>query len=316
MKMDFIPPDAEQRDAVSLAGSSSASAEAAQTEEGSKKTTSRWSFDVLTPKHMAWEAGTYRLRAGCWEINLMCHMLSQFSNYSEMYNMEVASVDGDDAMNRLAQGVTSIADAELDPQAKNTIVGLLDDIRESFLEAYKHPTKPITPKKMRDLWTWPDLNESVPPGVAAKFDRIQRELNKGTKDQPDSHHPGTKRFHRGCQACMPFLKVLKNTTQHVPESDMNTHIKYLGKYSLADLYKKKKSTLSVGQRQAIADAKANGIFSEPGSFVAFLGTPRKEEETMTIEFSNDLKCVNGECGSNPDTFCSIAEGGGCSAMSD
>ena len=169
---------------------------------------------------------------------------------------------------------------------------------------------------MRDLWTWPDLDERVPPGIAAKFEKIQKELIKGTKDQPDSHHPGTKRFHRGCQACMPFLNVLKDTTQRVPESDMNTHIKYLGKYSLADLYKKKKSTLSVGQRQAIADAKTNGIFSAPGSFVAFLGAPRRDEEVLTIEFGNDLKCVADNCEPNANSFCSTAEGGNCSAMSD
>ena len=135
-----------------------------------------WKFDILTPQYMPWKAGTYTLRAGSWEVNLMCHLLSKFGDYATMYGMEVAREDEMDGLKKLAEGTLSIPDEELALDVKERIAGLLAEIRQSFLDAYNDPHNPLSPKIMRDLWTWPDLNESVPHGVVAKFEKIQKEL--------------------------------------------------------------------------------------------------------------------------------------------
>ncbi|HOD48584.1 MAG TPA: hypothetical protein PKJ78_01025 [Candidatus Hydrogenedentes bacterium] len=275
-----------------------------------------WKFDILTPQYMPWKAGTYTLRAGSWEVNLMCHLLSKFGDYATMYGMEVAREDEMDGLKKLAEGTLSIPDEELALDVKERIAGLLAEIRQSFLDAYNDPHNPLSPKIMRDLWTWPDLNESVPHGVVAKFEKIQKELEKGTVDQSDPHHAGKKRFHRRCQACIPFLDVLKDTSKRVVDAAMKFHIDQLGTFSLEGLYKVKKSKLKPDQIKAIADAKTNGIFSRAGKLTAFLGSGKKDEEADCDDPGNDLKCIDGECQPCTDTFCSTAEAGGCSGMSD
>jgi len=106
----------------------------------------------------------------------MCHLLSKFGDYATMYGMEVAREDEMDGLKKLAEGTLSIPDEELALDVKERIAGLLAEIRQSFLDAYNDPHNPLSPKIMRDLWTWPDLNESVPHGVVAKFEKIQKEL--------------------------------------------------------------------------------------------------------------------------------------------
>lgn len=73
---------------------------------------SGWSFNILTPKYTPWEAGTYTLRAGCWEIGLMCHLLNQFDNYRHLYKMKVAEETKQDALARLADGVEAVSKAK------------------------------------------------------------------------------------------------------------------------------------------------------------------------------------------------------------
>ena len=136
---------------------------------------SGWKFDIMTPKYLPWKAGLYALRASCWEINLMCHLLNQFENYREMYDMPVAVERGSDALSRFEQGVNGdatqntagIPGNELAHETKGSITSELAKLRHAFLRA--HPGK-----RMRDLYTWP-VDEPVDPEIIKGFDRIQTE---------------------------------------------------------------------------------------------------------------------------------------------
>jgi hypothetical protein len=266
---------------------------------------SGWKFDIMTPEYLPWKAGLYALRASCWEINLMCHLLNQFVNYREMYDMQVALEKGIDALLRFDRGVSGdgtqnnvgVPGNELAHETKGSITSELAGLRQSFLRA--HPGK-----RMRDLYTWP-VDEPVDSEVIEGFDRIQAAIQDDTARQPDPHHSDCPRFSRGCNLCLPFLDILKKNAPPVPEPIMDNHIVVLGSYTLEQLFKKPKSKITPEEFKAIEEAKTNGIFSRTANPTFLRG-----------KHDNDLKCADGQCEPHPDTFCSIAEGGGCSALSD
>ncbi|HNZ16684.1 MAG TPA: hypothetical protein PLB67_08515 [Candidatus Hydrogenedentes bacterium] len=267
---------------------------------------SGWSFDILTPKYMPWGAGTYKLRAGCWEIGLMCHLLNQFNNYHHMYEMHVAKDTGQDALARLAHGVETIPQGELSEETKKAIVTELNGLRRVFLKAHPH-------KKMRDLYTWPEA-EAVDPHVIEGFGKIETLVAQDTGAQKDPA-TGGNRFSRPCAPCMPFFAVMKKEHPPVALKDIEEHINKVGAKKLEELYKTKKTQENKPMWEAVAKAKKNGIFSKAGDRTACLGSGFSTA-TRGKDPGNDLACVNGRCQAYPDAFCSTAEDGGCSVMSD
>ncbi|HOF42078.1 MAG TPA: hypothetical protein PLD73_18565 [Candidatus Hydrogenedentes bacterium] len=267
---------------------------------------SGWSFNILTPKYTPWEAGTYKLRAGCWEIGLMCHLLNQFNDYSHLYGMKVAHEKKQDALARLAQGVEAIPEGELSKQTRDAIIAELNNLRQAFLKA--HPNK-----TMRDLYTWPTA-EAVDPEIVKGFENIEALVAQDTESQKDPMTGGA-RFSRPCTPCMPFLAVLKKEHPPVPPEAMDEHIANVGEHTLEELYKMQKTLANKPKWETVSKAKKNGIFARPGDITACLGSGSPSDERGK-DPGNDLKCINGRCQPHIDTFCSIAEDGGCSAMSD
>ncbi|MFO7976585.1 MAG: hypothetical protein R6V12_18345 [Candidatus Hydrogenedentota bacterium] len=267
-----------------------------------------WKFDLA---HYGRER---RLRAGYWEVNIMCHIVNHFKSdapqvgtYENLYNMPVAASNG--AIDRFKEAIENIPKDQLKTPTKKKISKKLEELREVFREQY--PNKMIL---VRDLYTWYENEEPPHPDILRVLEEIQTLVETDTKKQKDAH--GNHRFTRGCKLCLPFLDVLKDPDHPIDKDAMETHIENLGEYSLQDLYKKRRAHMSSPKKAAISAAKKNGIFSRAGNPCAFLGSGQRSEEYRGEDPGNDLICIEDTCQPNTDTFCSTAEEGGCSAMSD
>jgi len=268
-----------------------------------------WKFDLT---HFGRER---RLRAGYWEVNIMCHIVNHFESddpdvgtYKNLYNMPVAASqdEEDDAIKRFKEAIENIPKGQLKPSTKNKIYKKLEELRKVFREHYLNKTILV-----RDLYTWYKNEPPPDPGILTVLKEIQTLVETDTKKQKDAH--GNHRFTRGCKLCLPFMEGLKHPDLLINKDAMETHMEKLGEYSLQDLYKKNGTE---EEKAAIKAAKSNGIFSRPGNPVAFLGSGRRSDEYRGKDPGNDLICIDDMCQSHTDTFCSIAEEGGCSAMSD
>ena len=251
---------------------------------------------------------THSQSAGYWEANFMCHIIRFFGCYANMYYMPVARFDDrGDVLRTLEYAIQRVPPGQLSPATISAISAELQGVRERFLQVYDESVI------MLHLYMWP---KAVPfdQVMLDAFDRIQDLVQQDTKSQIDD--TGQPRFDRPCKLCLPFLNVLKKTQDPVPQDAMGFHIWHLGRYSLEDLYKKKLTEMNGNERKATKDAKGNGIFSRPGDPIAFMGSGKRTDEYKGQDPGNDLICVNDACETNTDTFCSTAEGGGCSAMSD
>ncbi len=200
----------------------------------------------------------------------------------------------------------SIPEGELSKKTRDAIIAELNNLRQAFLKA--HPKK-----TMCDLYTW-DAEKAVDPQIVEGFKNIEDLVARDTESQKDPVTDGA-RFSRPCTPCMPFLAVLKKKHTPVPPEEMDEHIANVGNDTLEELFKMQKTLANKSKWEAISNAKKNGIFARPGDISACLGSGSPSEERGK-DPGNDLKCVDGRCQPHLHTFCSTAEDGGCSVMSD